>query len=203
METTTSHKISLVKDAIKTGMSYSEYRELVSKLLLKGESTGHEQTEALLNYSTLNNQRMKRLDKTIKIPEEALSHFKNIDSKITFLVITEGWCGDASQVIPVINKIVEANSNFEMKLVLRDDNPELMSEFLTNGNKAIAKFILFDRDAESILDTYGPRPSTPTQMVADYKATHGSLDSQFKENLQRWYNKDKGRTVVEDLVKFL
>ena len=193
--------IDLVKQGIANGMSYTEYRELVSDLLLKNESTGHEQTPDLLNYSMLNNQRMKRLDKTIKIPTEAQDFISKSTKKLTFLTITEGWCGDASQVMPVVHKIVQLNSNFDMKVVLRDDNPELMEHFLTNGNKAIAKFILFDRETETVVETFGPRPSIPTQMVIDYKEEHGALDAEFKEHLQVWYNKDKGANVIADVLQ--
>lgn len=199
----TSLKIDLVKDAIERGISYTEYRNLISELLLKGQSTGHEQTEDLVHYSTLNNQRMKRLDKTIKLSEDDKERILANNKTLTFLVITEGWCGDASQVIPVVNKIVESNPNFDMKIVLRDDNIQLMDAFLTNGNRAIAKFIIYDREQDSIFNTYGPRPSIATQMVTDYKKNHGSLDAEFKEHLQVWYNKDRGQNVIKDLLSLI
>ncbi|WP_283642546.1 thioredoxin family protein [Croceibacter atlanticus] len=195
--------LQIVKESLKTGMSYDTYRTLVSNLILQNKSTGNEQTEALLDYSVLNDRRMKRLGKTIKISENAQQKFEAFKTPITFLVITEGWCGDAAQILPVIQKIVELNSNFNLKIVLRDEHPELMSCFLTNGGKAIPKVILYNEATDSIDADWGPRPSVATKMVADYKALHGVLDPEFKEHLQVWYNKDKGETIINDFLTLL
>ena len=40
-------------------------------------------------------------------------------------------------------------------------------------------------------------------MVNAYKAEHGMLTIEFKEDLQRWYNKDKGQSTIEDLVQLI
>ena len=59
-------------------ISYQEYRTLVTDLLAKGESTGKNQSEDLLNFSKLNNSRMKRLDKTFKISEKTKENIRNL-----------------------------------------------------------------------------------------------------------------------------
>jgi thiol-disulfide isomerase/thioredoxin len=118
-------------------------------------------------------------------------------------VITESWCGDAAHVNPVINKVAEQNPNIDLKFVLRDENPELMDVFLTNGGRAIPKLIMIDNVSGEVTNTFGPRPSIVTQMVVDYKTEHGMLTPEFKEDLQLWYNKNKGQNIIEDLVSLL
>ena len=125
-----------------------------------------------------------------------------IKEEQTWLVITEGWCGDAAQNLPVINKLAEINTNIKLKLVLRDENLELMDLFLTNGGRSIPKLIALNKQNE-VLFTWGPRPKVATKMVADYKEKHGSLDPQFKQDLQVWYNKDKGKSVQSDFIELL
>ncbi|QTE21744.1 thioredoxin family protein [Polaribacter cellanae] len=186
------------KSLVKT-LSYHKYRTLISDLLSEGKSTGPEQSAALTNYSLLNDRRMKRLDKTIKIYDETVQEFKKIQEPQTWLVITEGWCGDAAQNLPVINKIAEINPKIDLKIVLRDENLELMDLFLTNNGRAIPKLIALDTN-NNVIFTWGPRPTVATKMVADYKAENGSLDTQFKEDLQVWYNKDKGKSVQDDFI---
>ena len=137
---------------------------------------------------------MKRLDKTIQLTEETIAKIKDVKEPQTWLVLTEGWCGDAAQNIPVIHKIAAENPNINFKLVLRDENLELMDAFLTNGGRSIPKLIVLNEEKE-VINTWGPRPTTATQMVADYKAKNGSLDAEFKENLQVWYNKNKGENT--------
>ena len=83
--------------------------------------------------------------------------------------------------------------------MLRDENLELMDLFLTNGGRSIPKLIALDKD-NNVIDSWGPRPTVATKMVADYKEKNGVLDSEFKQDLQVWYNKDKGQSVQEDFV---
>lgn len=190
----------IISKSLENTYTYQEYRDLVHNLLEEGKSTGENQSEALTNYSMLNDRRMKRLDKTIKIDDDTINTIKNVDQAQTWLVLTEGWCGDAAQNLPVINKIAELNDKINLKLVLRDENEELMDLFLTNGGKSIPKLIALDKDL-NVIDTWGPRPTTATQMVQDYKEKHGSLDPEFKQDLQVWYNKDKGQDVQNDFKK--
>uniref|UniRef100_A0AB33KZ95 Thioredoxin family protein n=1 Tax=Tenacibaculum sp. Pbs-1 TaxID=3238748 RepID=A0AB33KZ95_9FLAO len=192
----------IIQNSLEKAFSYSEYRDLVSDLLAQGKSTGPNQSDDLLNYSKLNDKRMKRLDKTVKLTEETLAKIKDVKEPQTWLVLTEGWCGDAAQNLPVINKIAEENPNINLKLVLRDENLELMDEFLTNGGRSIPKLIALNKENE-VINTWGPRPTEATKMVVDYKEKHGSLDADFKTDLQVWYNKNKGENTQEDLISML
>ena len=192
----------IIQNSLERALSYTEYRNLVSGLLAEGKSTGPNQSDDLLNYSKLNDKRMKRLDKTVKLTKETLAKIKDVKEPQTWLVLTEGWCGDAAQNIPVINKIAEENPNINFKLVLRDENLELMDAFLTNGGRSIPKLIALNKENE-VINTWGPRPTTATKMVVDYKEKHGSLDADFKTDLQVWYNKNKGENTQEDIVSML
>ncbi len=192
----------IIENSLQKGISYQEYRKLVSDLLVEGKSTGEEQSAALLNYSSLNDRRMKRLDKTIRLSEETIAAVKNVKEPQTWLVLTESWCGDAAQTMPVINKIADENANIHLKVVLRDENEALMNQFLTNGNKSIPKLVAVNEHNE-VINSWGPRPTIATKMVADYKAEHGSLDAEFKQDLQVWYNKDKGKNTQEDFISSL
>jgi len=203
METITMTVQELIEKGIENSYTYQEYKELVSNLLAEGKSTGKEQSEALTNYSMLNDRRMKRLDKTIKIDDAIKEKFSKIDSDITWLVLSEGWCGDAAQSIPVMNKLAELNENITFRIISRDENDELMNNFLTNGGKAIPKLIAYDPKNKTIINSWGPRPSVATKAVNEYKEKHGGLDAEFKQNLQVWYNKDKGVNIAEDLLDLI
>ena len=192
----------IIANSLQKTISYTDYRALVRNLLAEGKATGPEQSEDLTNYSRLNDKRMKRLDKTIKISEEVMLAFQKLKQPQTWLVLTEGWCGDAAQNIPVLNKIAEATEQVDLKIVLRDEHLPLMDLFLTNGGRSIPKLIALDKD-NNVLDFWGPRPTIATKMVSDYKEKNGALDPQFKQDLQVWYNKDKGKSVQEDFVNLV
>ncbi|MDL5510977.1 thioredoxin family protein [Arenibacter sp. M-2] len=196
-------KEELVQGGLKTAMGYGDYRQMVAKLALEGKSTGPVQSEELVNYTRLNDQRMKRLDKTIKIDAVSEAKIKAIDKKITWLVLTESWCGDAAQTLPVMNKMAVLNRNISLRLLLRDENPALMEQFLTNGAMAIPKLISIADTTGKVIGEWGSRPSIAKGMVQDYKHTHGKLTAEFKQDLQLWYNKDKGQNTVSDLLSLL
>ena len=184
-------------------MSYEEYRSLVKDLLARGKSTGKSQTEDLLNYSKLNNSRMRRLDKTFKISENTAENLRSITKNQIWIVLTEGWCGDAAHSLPVINKMVENSEGINLKILLRDENEELMNKFLTKGNKSIPKLIMLDADTNELINSWGPRPTEAAEMVNKQMERHGILDADFKKDLQVWYNANKGTNIEEDILALL
>ncbi len=193
---------TIIKDSLAKSFSYEAYRKKISDLLEEGKSTGPNQSEDLLHYSTLNDARMNRLDKKIKLTHSAKEALKSTKEKQTWLLITEGWCGDAAQIAPVINKMSIESDKVDLKVVLRDENENLMNQFLTNGSKSIPKLVVLNEENE-VISSWGPRPSIATKMVTDYKEKHGGLDADFKRDLQVWYNKNKGENIQEDVVAFL
>ncbi|MFS4454676.1 thioredoxin family protein [Maribacter sp. 2304DJ31-5] len=196
-------KQELIKVALDKAYTYGQYRDLVTRLAEEGKSTGPTQTEALTNYTQLNDRRMKRWDKVFKVASQIVDKISRIDKKITWLVLTESWCGDASPALPVMQKIAELNPNIDFKIVLRDENPELMNQFLTNGAMSIPKLIQIDTVSKEPIGEWGPRSKNATKLVEDYKAEHGTLTPEFKQDLQVWYNKDKGQSVFSDLLELL
>ncbi len=189
--------------ALGNSYSYEEYRNLVEKLAAEGKSTGPVQTEALANYTQLNDRRMKRWDKTLRFSEEAVSKITAVSKKMTWTVLTESWCGDASPALPVMNKIAELNPNIELRVVLRDENTDLMNQFLTNGGMSIPKLIVRDDVSNEVAADWGPRSANATKLVEDHKALHGMIKPEFKQDIQVWYNKDKGQSILADLLLLL
>ncbi|MES2578224.1 MAG: thioredoxin family protein [Bacteroidota bacterium] len=195
-------KIPVAK-ALFNSHSYAEYRKLVSDLLLEGKSTGNEQSENLTHYTELNETRMNRLDKTMKITDENSLKLKSLKSEYIWLVISEGWCGDAAQLLPIINKMAIDSGKIELKIVLRDENEELMKLFLTNKKKSIPVVIVVEKETGSVLGKWGPRPIGATNLITDYKKEFGVIDETAKTNLQLWYLHDKGISTQNELVNLM
>tara|TARA_R100000988_G_scaffold102911_1_gene79945 strand:+ start:1303 stop:1899 length:597 start_codon:yes stop_codon:yes gene_type:complete len=192
---------NLIESSVNKAMDYTQYNLLFKKLVAEGRTTG-EETQEKIDYTKLNFSRTKRLDKTAEISEEAIEVFKNISEKQTWLVISEPWCGDAAQTLPFLNKIAQLLENIDLKIVLRDENPELMDKFLTNGSQSIPVVIMLDSDF-NVINTFGPRSKAATKLVIDYKEHHGKIDDAFKEMLQLWYNNDKGISIINDILETL
>ncbi|MCM4154721.1 thioredoxin family protein [Gramella sp. AN32] len=188
----------LIKQSVTRAMSYAEYNLLFKQLVTEGRTTGEPSSEKI-NYTKLNFSRSKRLDKTIKLSEGQRQCFQEINEKQTWLVITEPWCGDAAQSLPFFNKIAENSEKIELKIVLRDENPELIDAFLTKGSRSIPKLIILDKNYH-LIDYWGPRSKAATQVVDAYIQEHGAIDDQLKTDLQVWYNKDKGNAILQEMM---
>lgn len=183
-------------------MTFAEYVKLIDDLLLDGKTTGENQSDAMFNYGKLNRQRMHRLEKTVLLGESLKEKARKITRKQIWLIITEGWCGDAAQNIPVIEKIAAESDNIETRYVLRDTNLELMDAYLTNNARSIPKLIALDAESLEELGTWGPRPQASMDLFIELK--HQGLEKPLiMENLQRWYIADKNRTIQAEFENLL
>jgi hypothetical protein len=194
---------SIIEKSLSQSYSYTEYRNQVKTLLKEGKSSGNEQSEALTHYSELNEARMNRLEKTVKISTEIIQKINQLNGDYIWLVISEGWCGDAAQILPVIYKMAELSEKIDLKIVFRDENEDLMNLFLSNGTKSIPKLIILDKNTLEVLSDFGPRPIGAKQLILDYKAKYGIVDETAKTNLQLWYLHDKGLSIQKEILDLM
>ena len=200
------------REIVNQAMTYEAYRQLTDELLAQGKTTGGNHSEAMIHYTQLNVARMNRLDKTTRLLESAKAQLQNIRRPMIWLTLTEAWCGDAAQIIPVLQKMTEVNELVELRLILRDEHLEIMNAFLTNGGRSIPKVILLDAQTLGVLGSWGPRPAAVQEMVMSAKADLDVLtDKEDKKNryhelitaAQKWYAKDKTRSIQEEFVAAL
>lgn len=184
-------------------INYERYRELINLLLQEGKTTGTDHDEAMLHYTKMNNQRMNRVEKTTVLTDELLAVIDQIKGKYHFLVISEGWCGDAAQILPVIYKIVAAApEHFELKIILRDQHLNIMDQYLTNGGRAIPVLLALDEANNLILPKWGPRPAVLQELLASWKKEEVDY-AITAEKLHGWYAKDRTLTTQHELAAFL
>jgi thiol-disulfide isomerase/thioredoxin len=190
----------IIENSLQKAMNYQEYRNHLQKLV--SEFNNKESADDLMHYNRLNDKRMKRLDKQIELDETAKREVAQIENDFTWLVLSESWCGDAAQSLPVLNKFAELNQKINLKIVSRDENDPLMQQFLTDGSRSIPKLIVLDKNNE-VIDHWGPRSKRAKALLDEYKEKNGKIDGQIKEDLQVWYNRDKGQSIEEELVEIL
>jgi hypothetical protein len=195
-------KTAVAKSLFKSH-DYHEFRKLISDLLLEGKSTGIVQSENLTTISGLNDARMNLLDKTIIITKENIVKLRSLKRKYIWLVLAEGWCTDGSQIMPVLNKMAQESGKIDLKIVLPDENEDLMDLCLTNGVKAIPKLIVVDKESGAVFGSWGPMPIGATDLIKNYKEKTGEVDEAAKADLQNWYLNDKGQAVQAELIDLM
>ena len=193
----------LPKDYLDQSISFSEYRALIEKRLADGRSTGPDTLpESYTKYSQLNLRRMSRVQKTYRKPEELIQQIRSINRPMDWLIITEGWCGDAASSIPVIEAIAAESESVKTQYILRDQHVELIDQFLTNGGRSIPKLIAMDKESGNVLFEWGPRPG-PAQELFYQTKEEGMPFSEASILIQKWYNKDKGQTIANEILSLL
>ena len=191
-----------MKKYVEESLSYKEYIALIDELLAKGETTGPNQSDALLHYGKLNRRRMQRLGKTVELTASVKTAAREVKRKMIWLIITEGWCGDAAQNIPVIEKIASESVNIETRYVLRDENPELIDQFLSEGARSIPKLVSMDADTLEVIGSWGARPAAAQALFHELKR-QGVAKPLIMENLQRWYNDDRSGSIQNEFAQLI
>jgi len=118
---------NLIQNALKDAISYEAYTALMQQLVDQGNSTGFEQSDYLSNYTMLNNKRMQRLNKTLSISVDIQRRFVLDTRSFYFLILSESWCGDAAQSIPMWAKVADLKADWQLLIVSRDAHEGLWS----------------------------------------------------------------------------
>jgi len=192
----------ITKSQLEKAYSFEDYKKLLEELLAQGKTTGHDQSEIMLSYAKLNIQRMQRVEKTVEINPKLREALGALKSDFIWVVITEGWCGDTAQTVPVFNAICRLSPRLELRLLLRDDNPEVMAQYLTNGARSIPKLVCFKKEGLLEKFVWGPRPAPLQELVM--QMVKDNVPREEKGLIvQKWYNADQTVTVQEELRKLI
>lgn len=201
---TSADTMLLSPEVLSKSYTYREYRELIEELLNKDKTTGENHSEEMLHYSKMNLHRMDRHDKYAELNPELESVLKYLKRKFIWVVLVEGWCGDVAQNLPIINKMAEASDKIELKLILRDENLDIMEQFLTDGrSRSIPKLVCLDADSQEVLGTWGPRPDTAQQMAKDLRYMNDLSLKEGVERLHKWYADDKNEEIQEEFLTLI
>ena len=187
----------ITSSLLDSAYTYASYRALIDALVAEGMTTGPIQNEKMLDYTKMNVFRMNRLDTTFKFIPELEAALPNAKPQ-TWLVITEAWCGDAANILPVFNQVELANPAIQVLYILRDDHLDIMDLYLTNGGRSIPKLVVMDADGKET-GTWGPRPAEAQALMDEWK----SQDMPYKqkaEKLQLWYARNRTHAIQMELT---
>lgn len=186
---------------LENALTYNQYLNLIENLLAEGKTTGPKQSDALTHYTKINMHRMKRIDKTIDLSEQFEVTFGELENDWIWLVITEAWCGDAAQNLPVIHKIADAAAQIDLKIILRDEHPDVMDVFTTNGSRSIPKMVCLQKDTLEVVGTWGPRPIPAQKLVQELK--NKMSGKEYAKRLHKWYALDKTRHLQQEFLELI
>lgn len=185
------------------GMTYEEFKK---KSVEEIENIEPEKLEGIdkkyYEYRKINLQRSKRLGKQFQPSEELVEEVIGIDEPQLWMVITETWCGDSAQNLPIIAKTAELNDKIDLRILLRDSNTNIIDHYLTNGtSRSIPILVAFDLYGNEIFK-WGPRPDTAKTLVTNLKHD-GFSKEEFNQQLHLWYGRNRGKELESELLQIL
>lgn len=135
-----------------------------------------------------------------RVPDWAIGEARSTGTKHHLLVIAEDWCGDATNSIPYLAKLADLSRSQELRILRRDEHPQIMDQYLTHGARAIPIVIVLDRHFEE-LGHWGPRPEALQAWVQ--VANRTADQARLYPRIRRWYATDKGTSTLREVLALL
>jgi thioredoxin-like negative regulator of GroEL len=190
------------KAYVDKALPYNSYMDAFEKAVEVNSVLPEAEQIPKFQYYSLNLQRARRIYKTYKLTDDIVAALKALEKPVHWLIITEPWCGDSSQILSVLQRIAEESAGkLQLHLLYRDQNPELIDSFLTNGNRAIPKLLQLNSNFE-LTGEWGARPAPAQALVSKLKA-EGMAHDDFIVHLHKWYAEDKAKTLSRELAMLL
>lgn len=187
---------------LQSSLSYPEYIQLSKNLLSENKTTGPDQSPAMIEYTRLNDKRVDRILSKGQLLPEVIEKISDAEIHQTWLCLSEPWCGDAAQNLPWIYKMSELNPGIQFRILLRDENPELMDAWLTNGGKAIPKILFLNPELE-VVHTWGPRPVLAQEIMTNWKMNPVVSREEIYKELHTWYSMNAGKELQQEFLTLL
>jgi hypothetical protein len=117
--------MAVTRERFEQGMTFEEYKAQMTR----------------------NRDRFEENEQTVTFSDKDIRFFKQLPQTVHVLVLTEDWCGDAIANVPVLGRLAAATGKLNLRLFLRDQNTDLMDQYLKDGqHRSIPVFVFFDED---------------------------------------------------------
>jgi hypothetical protein len=191
----------LTAEQFATGLSYPAYRQHIAEVMATPQPD--EQLAKMLPHYQTAVAQMDRVAPTVVLLPELRAALDQLTQPYIWAIITEGWCGDASHTVPIIEAVAEASGgHLATRYFLRDSHPDLIDRYLTNGGRAIPIAVVLHADSLTEVGVWGPRPAPLQAIHQDLKARAVP----FKEviaTVNAWYDQDASRTTQQELLALM
>jgi hypothetical protein len=190
-----------VTDILNRGLTSEAYQDVmveraeIDPASLEGLEAEHAE------FARLNLHRVGRIRRTWRPSEQLASLITRIDRPQVWMVLTEPWCGDSAQCLPCLDILAEGHAYLAMRYLLRDDNLEIMDQYLTDGKRGIPLLVSFEPEGRELF-RWGPR-SAAAQAVMNSAIAAGLAKPERLEKLHLYYGRNRGAALDGELVALL
>ena len=197
-------KEKMKNETIQKGINYQDYRSMVAELMQENKTTGTKQTNELVEFTKLNEQRTNRNEKQFILSQELTDLFVNKSFNEFWIVFVEAWCGDCAQNLPAIYNIAKHAPGVELKIIIKSENPEEINNYLTAGAEAIPKLVRINKDSLENIGTWGARPVNAQIIAEHWKKNKETIAKEdFEKELHLWYAKNRSKDIQKEFWEML
>ena len=190
-----------IAQVVTSGLTPEAYGKVTEQRAAVDPSTLEGLEAERAEFAKLNLHRVRRIQRTWRPSAELASLLARIDRPQLWMVLTEPWCGDSAQCVPCLEILANSHPDITIRYLLRDDDPEIMDRYLTDGKRSIPMLVAFDPDGDEIF-RWGPRPAE-AQAVFDAATTEGLEKPAKLEKLHLFYGRNRGRALDGEWVAVL
>ncbi len=184
------------QDLLENGKSYTEYRQGLNQAILLPPA--NEAAEKLNHFTRKNVVLMDRYDHSYKVNGMLAKAVENAP-KTTWIIIAEGWCGDAAFNVPLMVALEKLNpEKVNLKFYHRDSNPDLIDANLTDGGRSIPKVVMLNNEFE-VVGNWGPRPQGLQALMKEWKS-EGLQLKDIIPKVHEWYDNDATDSLQQELT---
>ncbi|HEX7239226.1 MAG TPA: thioredoxin family protein [Longimicrobiaceae bacterium] len=156
---------------------------------------------AFVDGARANAELWRSIHRRARAPGELVARAAELPAERHLLVLLEDWCGDAVNTVPVLARLAEVAPRLDLRVLPRDENPDLMDAHLTGASRSIPVVIVLD-ESYAELGWWGPRPAELQAWVVSEEARRLSKEERYRE-VRRWYARDRGRSTLTEILDLL
>ena len=183
------------------GLSYAAYLDIMATEAAQDTAGFSAEDVQQVEFTRLNLHRSRRIARTYKMDRELARLLDGITQPQLWMVLTEPWCGDSAQCLPYIALLADRNPRIDLRVLLRDDNLDIMDLYLTNGTLSIPRLVVFADDGRELF-RWGARPVAAQEVFVAAKAA-GLEKPQIMEKLHLWYGRNRGQALEAEFIALL
>ena len=184
------------------GLRYEEYRDAWAERLDTPPSEDADpEKRRLHHYLKYNWDRQAQVHEAYAPSEPLREAVAAIEEPQLWMVLTEPWCGDSAFLLPVIAEAAARSDQVSLRILPRDENLDIMDQYLTGGSRSIPKLVAFSSDGTELF-TWGPRPDAAARRFEELTEAYDDkmeLIGEFLEHYEEGGWEDADAELAERL----
>ena len=183
------------------GLTYEAFQAAWAEHIEQSFSGLDSAARRYVYYARYNHERSDRVKQAYEVSATLREGVERINAPQLWMVLTEDWCSDSAYALPLIVAAAAFNGLIDLRILRRDDNLDIMDQYLTGTARSIPKLVAFSEQGEECFQ-WGPRPREAQHLRQRLK-NEGLSGDEISKKMIEWYDDGGWRQVDDELTEVL